>query len=120
MFRVPTTTTSSQVAVRLVEYFLSASVYWSSGFSITNICTEYNVPLPETVSVSPWQLRAFRSLMNDRHYAVLHVLNGLTSELVVAIPLKANSVSITRGHRGDNGNNSTLYPTVDLQNMMPA
>ena len=111
---------ASQVAVRLVEYFLSASVYWSSGFSITNICTEYNVPLPETVSVSPWQLRAFRSLMNDRHYAVLHVLNGLTSELVVAIPLKANSVSITRGHRGDNGNNSTLYPTVDLQNIMSA
>jgi len=114
------TVDGSRLSVRLVEFFLSASVYWSTGVSVLNICTEYTVSLPEKVTLFPWQLKGLRSLMNDRHYVVLQVINELTSELVVAFPLKPNQLPPKRGHKADTTAESSLYPTTELQTMTQA
>jgi len=85
---------TNSASVRLIEHYCSGTICWNIGIVISNLRLNTKVRLPESVTVYPWELRKIRNILMDQYYIALMVVNGVTSELAEALPIRPFCMSL--------------------------
>jgi len=102
----------------LIEHYCSGTICWNTGIVVSNLRLNTKVRLPESVTVYPWELRKIRNILLDQYYIALMVVNGVTSELAEALPIRPFSY-VPVGPTGARGKEGiTLYPLSELGSAM--